>query len=335
DTSLTLKRVLKAGNIPNALLFTGQKGSGKKQAAMEFARTINCQIDEKSSSLGKPCNQCKSCKKIIAGVHPDIICLSPDKNIIKIARIKEIFSSIAVRPHEAKMRMILIEDADTMNIEASNSLLKILEEPPLRTFFILTAKNLTDLIPTIISRCRHIRFKPISSKIIKDKLVNDHAVDPAMASVASAYADGSIKKALMFVNISDKTDETDKTDWIKRRRWIIQEISSIIIKGGGYRDKLSVMVFTEKLSKESELIVDSLSIIRTWLRDIAVYNFSPEKIINSDYPELLKKITQSLPVQKSLSLIKELYEVEKKIKANTVIRLTLEHFFLKMTLNEQ
>ncbi|MFO7884369.1 MAG: DNA polymerase III subunit delta' [Desulfobacteraceae bacterium] len=322
-----LKKLLENGHIPNALLFTGQKDSGRKKAALFFAQTINCQQKDTLSFREKPCGQCISCRKINSGEHPDIIGVKPEKNIIRISQIKTIFSSITAKPHEADMRMILIEDADTMNNEASNSLLKILEEPPLRTFFVLTAKSLTDLLPTILSRCRHIRFKPVSADSLGKKLTADHGVDPITASTAAEYGNGSLDRARRFANISDRED---KIDWIKRRKWIINQISDIITCKE--KDSLLIMKFAEKLSREKDLLEDSIDIIRTWLRDIAVFRFSPDRVINKDVTDLLKKTSARFTPKKSVTLINDLYDAEKKIQANTVPRLTLEAFLFRLIL---
>ncbi|MEA2062034.1 MAG: DNA polymerase III subunit delta' [Thermodesulfobacteriota bacterium] len=326
-----LKNLVENGHIPNALLFTGQKESGRKKAALLFAQTINCQLKDTRPSGEKPCGQCISCRKINLGEHPDIIIVKPEKNMIRISQIKTIFSSITSKPHEADMRMILIEDADTMNREASNSLLKILEEPPLRTFFVLTAKSLTDLLPTIISRCRHIRFRPVSADSLEKKLTTDHGVDPITASTAAEYGNGSLDRARRFANIYDNiSDREDKIDWIKRRKWIINQISDIITCKE--KDSLLIMKFAEKLSREKDLLGDSIDIIRTWLRDIAVFRLSPDRVINKDATDLLKKAGAWFTPEKSVTLINDLYETEKKIQANTVPRLTLEAFLFRLTL---
>jgi len=324
EAETVLKTIVKNGQIPNALVFTGQKDSGRKQAAIGFAQTINCQKDDRISADGKPCHQCPSCRKTASGAHPDILSVVPENGIIRTAQIKNIFSSTSTRPHEGKRRMVVIEDADMMNREASNSLLKILEEPPLRTFFVLTAKNLTDLLPTIVSRCRHVRFKPVPAKTIQQTLVTDHGVEPVLAAVAAEYGEGSLNRAMMFASLPGREDPTD---WVQRRKWIIGQISEMIT--GKNTDCLAMLAFTERLSKEAHLLDNSMVVIRTWLRDLAVYRFSPEQIVNRDHADGLQKICGCLPLEKGLSLIEELHGVEKKLQANTIPRLTLESFFLK------
>ncbi|OQY01910.1 MAG: DNA polymerase III subunit delta' [Desulfobacteraceae bacterium 4572_130] len=323
----TLKNIIEKRKIPNALLFTGNKGTGKQTAAMLFAQTINCYL-KKNSLTKKSCDKCKSCKKIISGMHPDIILISPQKEKILIEQIRGLYSFVSGRPHEAKMRMILIIDADKMNNQASNALLKILEEPFEKTFFILLAEKLTKLIPTIISRCRHIRFMPISYKNIKHILINDYNINKKLASITALASQSNLKKALMLVN---KSQNKEAIDWIKRREWLIKEISSIIVKKN-ISDRLKALPLSEKLSREPELLKDSILIIRTWFRDIAIFRFIPDHVINSDFKKILKNINENISVQDAITWLKELHKVEKKIDSNAIIRLTLEHFFLKITI---
>ena len=322
----TLKNIIAKKKIPNALLFTGNNGTGKQTAAMLFAQTINCHL-KKNCLSKKSCNKCKSCKKIISGMHPDIILISPQKEKILIKQIREIYSFVSGKPNEAKMRMILIIDADKMNNQASNALLKILEEPSEKTFFILLAEKLTSLIPTIISRCRHIRFMPVSYKNITHILINDYNVNKKIALVAALSSQGNLKKALMLVN---KSQDKESIDWVERRKWLIKEISSIITQKKNIPDNLKALFLAERLSKEPEHLRDSILIIRTWFRDIAVSRFIPKHVINSDFKNILKKINKYVSAQDAIIWLKELHNVEKKIDANTIIRLTLEHFFLKI-----
>ncbi len=154
-----LTHIIQTKRIPNALLFNGNDNTGRKEAAFLFAKGINC------LNKVKPfCNNCRSCRKINEHSHPDIFCikLPKDKKIISISRIRKIGSAISAKPNEAEFRMILIQNAELMNIQAQNALLKMLEEPPEKTFFILITDKVSLLTPTIISRCRKIRFKPCS-----------------------------------------------------------------------------------------------------------------------------------------------------------------------------
>jgi len=173
-----LTAFLHKGTIPHALLFTGIEGVGKERAAVALAMAFNCAENRSGSDAAgvdlrrsdhadanrpftiKPCGICKSCRKIDSDNHPDIIRLKPSGPFIKIDQIRALCQTLAMKPYEAGMRVVIISEAQAMNPAAGNALLKMLEEPPARTILILVAAHPSDLLPTIVSRCQHIRFNP-------------------------------------------------------------------------------------------------------------------------------------------------------------------------------
>ncbi len=359
-----LKRILQTGKIPNALLFTGNRDTGRKKAALLFAMTLNCRDHEdgrrtlpekihhsvnkgqnrdeilldESLYRDEPCCKCISCKKILSGMHPDIMTVSPEKDRIKIPQIRKINANLTTKPNEAAMRMVLIEDAEKMNMEAGNALLKILEEPPDRTFFILISENCSDMLPTILSRCRQIKFVQISSRIIESELIDHYGIDPVTASIAARYSNGSMRRAMMFTDINKQADtDQDKDtlentpDWVKKRKWLIEEVSRMII--AKYKNKnnaSTALAMAEKISSGPDHIKDTVFVLKTWLRDLAVYRYSPDKIINHDFPQLLKNITEWVSVPQIISWFKELNTAENRLKSNASVKLALECFFLKL-----
>jgi len=116
--------------------------------------------------------------------------------MIKIAQIRSLLGTLAMRSYEAKRRVVIISDAQTMSPEASNALLKALEEPPDQTIIVLIAPQGTDLLPTIVSRCQHIRFNPIRREDLERLLVEKHGMEPMQARVPSMMANGSLSQAL-------------------------------------------------------------------------------------------------------------------------------------------
>ncbi|ACN15773.1 HolB [Desulforapulum autotrophicum HRM2] len=307
--------------IPNALLFVGNPDLGKVETALAFARALNCQGEKRNDGLA--CDQCRSCKKILSSMHPDIICVAPVKERIKISQIREIYGQIKAKPHEAKFRMVLIQGAEAMNPEASNALLKILEEPPERTFFILTTERTDGLLPTILSRCRQVTFSPMDQGKIEQILVRDHGIDTTTAGIAASWSQGSLQKALKFTGIV-KSDDT--TDWPERRRWMITAISTLI---RGANPGVALLL-AEKINQNPELLGGTLAILESFFRDMVVFKYNTEKIINSDFQTLLTETDSGISTQRVLSWITELHHVEKKIKANAGIRLTLEAFLFKL-----
>ena len=194
-----LATLLHKGSIPHALLFTGIAGVGKFRSAMAFAMACNCTHQSHphpsirpagpGSDLlqaARPCGQCISCRKIESGNHPDILIVQPSGAFIKIDQIRSLCDTLAMKPYEAKTRVVILTRAESMNASAGNALLKVLEEPPPQTILILTAVEKSDLLPTIVSRCQHVRFNPIPSQVLEQALVTTHGLDPQEARILSA-----------------------------------------------------------------------------------------------------------------------------------------------------
>lgn len=323
-----LKNILLNGTIPNALLFTGTGGIGKSTAALVFAMACNCG-EEEALSAADPCGRCSSCRKIQSGNHPDIIRVEPSGPFIRINQIRDICDTLSLKPYEARLRIVIISDAQTMNPQAANALLKVLEEPPERTVLILTALQASDLLPTIVSRCQHIKFSPISREKLKTFLIEKHGLDAGDAAIFSAMANGSIAKALSMIR------NNSQTNWIRLRDWLLNIIG---LEQTGFLSLQPIIIllsFAEKLSKNKEIIQDSLEIIKTYLRDLIIYKYSPEKIINKDLIRKIQYASQQITVESLLSQIEAIQKAQKDIQANTNLRLTLEVMMLRLSRPEK
>ena len=320
-----LTHIIQAKKIPNALLFYGNENTGRKEAAFLFAKGCNC-----LEGTGLACNNCKSCRKIDAKSHPDILCIDhlEGKKIISISQIREMGLKISSKPNEAKYRMVLILNSDLMNRQAQNAVLKMLEEPPDKTFFILIAEKMSLLVPTLISRCRKIRFKPLTDKHIEHCLINEFKVDKQLAVIASKTADSDLKKAMMYLNLK-QTDEAKDVDWIKRRKWLLNALVNIIKTDTNNCISKGLML-SQKLSMDPDLIDDAITIMKTFFRDLMIFKLHPKKIVNLDFFDTFTDISQRVETKKIPDWVKYLYETEKRIASNCTLRLTLDKFFLKI-----
>ena len=142
-----------SGKIPHALLLAGVAGLGKTALAREFFKAMNCAV-----STGDACGTCASCLKTISDTHPDLVVVNPEARWIKVDDIREVLADIGLKPFEARVKCILIEPAESLNMESANALLKTLEEPPDHTVIILVSHRPKLLLPTVVSRCQLIRF---------------------------------------------------------------------------------------------------------------------------------------------------------------------------------
>ncbi|MBI4469772.1 MAG: DNA polymerase III subunit delta' [Acidobacteria bacterium] len=152
-----LLRGLKSGALPQAMLFAGPAGIGKRAFALALAKALNC-----AGSANEACGRCPSCRRIDRGEHLDVTVLEPSTSQIKVQEIRELCAAAQTHPYEGRRRVLLIEAADTMNAQAQNSLLKTLEETPASAVILLLAEHADRLLPTIRSRCQRYDFLPLT-----------------------------------------------------------------------------------------------------------------------------------------------------------------------------
>ncbi|OGR40682.1 MAG: hypothetical protein A3J80_01120 [Desulfobacula sp. RIFOXYB2_FULL_45_6] len=332
EAFLELTHIVQTKTIPNALLFCGHENTGRKEAALIFAKGCNCK-----NGTGLFCSTCTSCRKIDNNSHPDMIFIDPPagKNIITISLIRELGLLLSSRPNEAKYRMVLISEADAMNVQAQNALLKMLEEPPENTFFILMAVKTDLLLPTIISRCRKIRFKPLSSKVIAQRLISEFQTDPELAYIVSETVDSGFRKILDCLNPARGTEAGGKEsiNWVRKRKWLVKALIDILLHG---QDDISKgLMLSQKLSLEPGFIDHALSIMKTFFRDLMIFHILPEKIVNLDFFDSFSDIIRITHKETCFEWLKCLYDAEKKIKANCTLRLILDSFFLTIAGNRR
>ncbi|MCX5743684.1 MAG: hypothetical protein NT062_14425 [Proteobacteria bacterium] len=152
----TLRGAIERDRVAHAYLFSGPPGSPLGDTALAFAMALNC-----VQARGVGCGTCDSCAKIASGIHPDVVTLVREgaAQIVPIESVRsQVLGRIGLPPHEALVRVYIVEEATAMAPPAANALLKTLEEPPARTAFVLCTTAPEQLLPTIRSRCQRVRF---------------------------------------------------------------------------------------------------------------------------------------------------------------------------------
>jgi DNA polymerase-3 subunit delta' len=173
--------------MTHSWLFTGPPGSGRSNAAIAFAAALLC---EKGG-----CNVCTNCLTVKDGSHADIELIRTEGLSIKVDEVRELITRTSWSPSVGNYRVVVIEDADRLTESAANALLKVIEEPGARTVWLLCAPTLTDVIPTIRSRCRHLSLRTPSVAAVTKLLIERDGIDPKMAEFAASAAQGHIGRA--------------------------------------------------------------------------------------------------------------------------------------------
>lgn len=196
----TLKNQITSERIGHAYLFCGTRGTGKTSIAKIYARAVNCEYPVD----GSPCNECASCKSILAGTSMNVVEIDAASNN-GVENIRDIREQVQYPPTEGKYRVYIIDEVHMLSIGAFNALLKTLEEPPSYVIFILATTEVHKIPITILSRCQRYDFKRISLETIAGRLRQlteaEHieTEDKALMYIAKA-ADGSLRDALSLLD---------------------------------------------------------------------------------------------------------------------------------------
>jgi DNA polymerase III subunit delta' len=199
------RRALRRGRLASSFLFAGPPGIGKRSFAVKFAQALLCETNPEEAL--DPCERCPACIQVIAGTHPDfqVVSKPDDKSFIPLElligdkehrRREGLCHYIALKPYMGGRKIAVIDDADFLNAEGANALLKTLEEPPPRSVLILIGASPAKQLPTIRSRCQLIRFQPLDAGAVAQLLSAQGIVaDATEARRLAQYSEGSIERA--------------------------------------------------------------------------------------------------------------------------------------------
>lgn len=219
--------------MTHAWLFTGPPGSGRSNAALAFAAALVC----KSGG----CNECIDCKTSVIGSHADVELIKTEGLSIKIDEVRELITRASWSPSVGNYRVVVIEDADRLTESAANALLKAIEEPGLRTVWLLCAPSATDVLPTIRSRTRGLVLRTPSTLAVA-ALLESEKISPAMADFAARASQGHIGRARYLA----------KSEEARSRREAILKISLLITDVASAFKAAQVLVEAAKAEAEEE-----------------------------------------------------------------------------------
>jgi DNA polymerase-3 subunit delta' len=313
-----LQTFLRNAALPHALLFTGPAGVGKRMAARAVAMALNC--TERGISPGDTCGRCRSCRQIASDHHPDVLLIEPLRDYLRIDQIRKLLVTLSMKPFSAEQRVVIIAEAQAMNPEAGNALLKVLEEPPDNTTLILTALQKSDLLPTIISRCRHIRFNPLSPEDLMVLLRRSPEIAEEFVETAVTLSGGSFTKARQLAMPA----------WQDRRNWLLRACGLDRRPPDGRLSLALALAFAAQLAQHKEQIQELLAILSTWLRDLMIYPHHPALVINCDHRAILAKVRAGLDDTRLLVMWQAVEKAQKDIAGKANLRLTLDVMVLSM-----
>lgn len=308
----TLANALARGRVAHAYLFTGSVGSGKLAAARDFAAALLC-------NEGLACGNCRSCRLVAQGSHPDYRLLAPEGETYTIKQVRELIASLAERPLIAARRVVILDTADRMRTEAANALLKTLEEPPPYGHLILVTARPETLPVTILSRCQSVRFSPPPLRTAEAALRPDLPAGLARFVARATGGDGE-RAAALIAEYDLKALRDQAFDLLlgarsHREDWLLLAAE----RAESYRrdgDKLWLF-----LDLVADVARDSLAV---------ALGASQDTIGNSDRDQELATLAGAFTIDELAAMIEECERTKDLIKKNVNTRLALEVLFLRL-----
>ncbi len=209
-----LQTAARTGQVSHAYILNGPEGSGKRMLAEAFAMLLECELPVD----GEPCMECVSCRQALGKNHPDIIYLTHDKSVISVDDVRrQIIRDADIMPYRGRFKVYIVDEAEKMNPQAQNALLKTLEEPPSYVVILLLTTNADAFLPTVLSRCVRLNLKAVDDARIRAYLVRNCGVSGDRADLCAAFSQGNVGRAMELAASDELSGLKDRTFGIVRR----------------------------------------------------------------------------------------------------------------------
>lgn len=314
----SFQRALAKGCLAHAYIFHGSEGVGKALFAKEASKALLCQEGGEDA-----CERCTHCLRVESRTHPDLywLTLGKEKKFIAIDDIRNLQVFAALKPFEARRRVFIIQDADRMNEEASNSLLKTLEEPPPSVVILLVATSLQLLRKTIISRCQVMRFHPLPSNVLRE-LLESRGIKGGELEWLVVASGGSPGRALRL----------KEEGAYPRRRRLIERLTSLSLEDNFSLSKeLLEWCPGDELEERRSRLGDWLGVILEYYRDILFSSVGVDlPLFNQDSAPLIQRKAIQLSQTKVMGIMEEVLDSLEGLHYNANITLLLEDMFSRI-----
>lgn len=302
-----LIRVVHTKRLAHAYIFSGLEGIGKRLTARALAKNLLC-----SSGAEKSCGTCPACIQVDRGSHPDLMMIEPQKGLITIDSIRNLKRELSRKSFAGGYKVCIIDDADKMNSQAENALLKTLEEPTPDTVIILITAKPYHLLATVLSRCQHIKFQPLAlldaSELIMEGVPGLKKDD---ALLMASLTGGSPGKAF-----------TLKVEQLKEIRdsWVKQSKCSIDAEGGAFFGG------GENFLSDKENMDLKINLLRLWYRDLVLYKIyeNVDWVLNKDRIEEICLQSRAVSLERLLNALIGTEKYGAALEYNVNPQLTLE-----------
>jgi len=305
-----LSQAIAQKRVASAYLFLGPEGTGKFSFALRFAQALNCE-----SGNFPPCGRCHACAQIQALTHPDLhlLQLEEDAKQIKIDQVRAFQERLSFRSYQGGLKIGILREAERLNFQAMNALLKTLEEPTRDTVLILTCSNRSRLLPTVVSRCQTLRFPPVSREKLVEILGAEHKLTGERARLIANLAEGNMEK---LDDLEHSLEQRKKflTRWLELRSSNPGDIFELISDRG----------FSKNLNHYLNFIID-------WYRDLIRVKLNREPDFNPGFELEIKNEAHKYSLKQLLAAVELLLKIEEEMTVHNLNAQTAgEQIFLQL-----
>jgi len=311
-----LKQHVVNGTHRHAYLITGPESVGRRTLALRFAQALNC---TQPLEPGEPCLDCPNCGRIERLVHPDLTVVQAERigARIKVDQIRDLQRGLALSPYDAKYRTAILLRFEEANPQASNALLKTLEEPPSQVIILLTAESADRLLPTIVSRCEILRLRPLSIPILEQGIRSNWNIPPGEATQLAHLSGG--RPGYTFRLYQEPERLSQRNTWLDD----LQNLLSA--------NRVERFQYAEILAKDAEKLIEALKVWLSFWRDVMLRaGHSSAQITNIDRQESIDKLAQILELNEAHNIVASVERVFDQLDHNVNPRLALEVFMLDL-----
>lgn len=323
---------IQAGSLSHAYILLGAKGTGKHTLARLVSASANC---EHKGEAGKPipCLECNSCKKIMGGISPDVTYVSreEDKATLGVDQIRFIKEDMAFFPNDGDFKVYIVDDAHTMTVQAQNSFLLTLEEPPPYVIFLLLCEHTETILETIKSRAPILRIKTPSKSETVDFLKANHPAartlinnSPEEFDQIFMAAKGSIGRILELINSSEKKQ-------ILQNRELAQKLIESLAHHTLANEFAEISSMFSQKRDEREKIIAGLCEIQSALRDLTLIKKAddPAMIFFTDV-KYAEELSYSFSTQQLIKISQSTENARKALLRNANVKLTIMNYLSEL-----
>ena len=312
-----LRSAIALDMVSHAYILNGPEYSGKMMLAEAFAMALQCEGEGE-----RPCLECRSCRQAMDHNQPDIIYVSHEKpNTIGVDDIRtQINNDIVIKPYSSRYKVYIVDEAEKMNQQAQNALLKTIEEPPAYAVILLLTTNADSFLQTILSRCITLNLKAVKEDVIRDYLMKHYQIPDYQADVCAAFSQGNVGKAVQLASSEDFGElKASVLQLVKRLDDIdLYEFGGAIKQIGEYKLQIN----------------DYFDLITIWFRDVLYMKATNDVdgLIFKDEVYDIKRQAAKRSYQGIEIILKALDTAKLRLNANVNFDLTLE--LLLLTIKE-